>query len=174
MPRRSWIAAVTLPLVAAPVLAADTTVTMQVISAQGTGAAIGTVRFSDTPAGLKVVTRLHSLAPGPHGFHVHENPDCGVKLQDGKPVAGLAAGGHFDPTGAKAHAGPHAQGHLGDLPLLEVAADGRAERTLTAPRLKVADLKGRTIIVHEGGDNYSDQPKPLGGGGARVACAVVR
>lgn len=28
-------------------------------------------------------------------------------------------------------------------------------------------------MVHEGGDNYSDDPKPLGGGGARVACGVV-
>jgi Cu-Zn family superoxide dismutase len=28
-------------------------------------------------------------------------------------------------------------------------------------------------MIHEGGDNYSDQPKPLGGGGARIACGVI-
>ena len=25
-----------------------------------------------------------------------------------------------------------------------------------------------------GGDNYSDQPVPLGGGGARIACGVAK
>ena len=28
--------------------------------------------------------------------------------------------------------------------------------------------------VHAGGDNYSDQPAPLGGGGARIACGVIK
>ncbi|HAQ86214.1 MAG TPA: superoxide dismutase [Cu-Zn] SodC1, partial [Pseudomonas sp.] len=43
-----------------------------------------------------------------------------------------------------------------------------------APRLKsLGDLKGHALMVHEGGDNYSDEPKPLGGGGARVACGVI-
>jgi superoxide dismutase, Cu-Zn family len=28
-------------------------------------------------------------------------------------------------------------------------------------------------MIHAGGDNYADAPKPLGGGGARVACGVV-
>jgi hypothetical protein len=40
-------------------------------------------------------------------------------------------------------------------------------------QLKVADLNGRSVVVHAGADTYSDQPKPLGGGGARVACGVV-
>jgi Cu-Zn family superoxide dismutase len=28
-------------------------------------------------------------------------------------------------------------------------------------------------MVHAGGDNHADQPAPLGGGGARVACGVI-
>ena len=28
-------------------------------------------------------------------------------------------------------------------------------------------------MVHMGGDNHSDHPAPLGGGGARVACDVI-
>ena len=71
------------------------------------------------------------------------------------------------------HAGPEGNGHKGDLPVLEVAADGSARVTLTAPRLTVADAQGRALMVHAGGDNYSDEPKPLGGGGARIACGVV-
>jgi Cu/Zn superoxide dismutase len=28
-------------------------------------------------------------------------------------------------------------------------------------------------MQHPNGDNYSDTPKPLGGGGARIACGVI-
>jgi Cu-Zn family superoxide dismutase len=38
----------------------------------------------------------------------------------------------------------------------------------------VAEVKGRSIMIHAGGDNYSDQPVPLGGGGGRTACGVVK
>jgi superoxide dismutase, Cu-Zn family len=30
------------------------------------------------------------------------------------------------------------------------------------------------VVIHEGGDNFSDQPKPLGGGGGRIACGVIK
>ena len=40
--------------------------------------------------------------------------------------------------------------------------------------LTLADVKGRSIVIHAGGDNYSDQPAPFGGGGARIACGVAR
>jgi Cu-Zn family superoxide dismutase len=39
--------------------------------------------------------------------------------------------------------------------------------------MSVAKAQGHAIIIHEGGDNYSDTPKPLGGGGSRIACGVV-
>jgi Cu-Zn family superoxide dismutase len=42
------------------------------------------------------------------------------------------------------------------------------------PRLKAADVVGRSIMLHAGGDNHADHPAPLGGGGARVACGVVK
>ena len=37
-----------------------------------------------------------------------------------------------------------------------------------------AQLKGKALIIHAGGDNYSDRPAPLGGGGARVACGLIQ
>jgi Cu-Zn family superoxide dismutase len=150
-----------------------TTVNVVAISEKGAGAMLGTIAFSNTPQGLVIEPRLKGLPPGPHGFHVHENPDCSAREQDGKMVAGLAAGGHYDPKSTKAHRGPqHADGHLGDLPLLTVEKDGTVAGRLTAPRLKVADLRGRSVIIHAGGDNYDDKPAPLGGGGARIACGV--
>lgn len=154
-------------------LAAEVLIPVNAIDSSGIGAQIGTIRAKDTTKGMVVTPRLAGLVPGPHGFHIHDNPSCAPKEQDGKPVAGLAAGGHFDPHKSGRHDGPWAGGHAGDLPALAVNGDGTASDSIVAPRLKVADLKGRSVMIHAGADNYSDQPKPLGGGGARVACGVV-
>ncbi len=152
---------------------ATTTVTVHAISADGVGKPIGTIRAEDSKEGLLLTVALKGLSPGAHGFHVHENPSCGPKDKDGKPVAGLAAGGHYDPAKTATHGGPGAYGHIGDLPALSVDANGNANGRVTARRLKLADLKGRSIMIHEGGDNYADSPKPLGGGGGRIACGVT-
>jgi Cu-Zn family superoxide dismutase len=42
-----------------------------------------------------------------------------------------------------------------------------------APRLKLADLKGRSLMIHSGADNYFDAPEKNGGGGERIACGVM-
>jgi Cu-Zn family superoxide dismutase len=156
--------------------AAAKTVTMNMISATGIGAAIGTVDLEDSPGGLVLKTNLKGLPPGVHGFHLHAKASCAAAAgPDGKMAAGMAAGGHFDPDNTKKHLGPDAMGgHKGDLPVLKVAADGTAKDSLLAPHLKLSDLAGHALMIHLGGDNYEDQPKPLGGGGARIACGVVQ
>ena len=58
--------------------------------------------------------------------------------------------------------------------MLTVDVGGKATKAVVAPRLKVSDVKGHSIMIHAGGDNYSDQPAPLGGGGARIACGVAK
>jgi len=147
-------------------------VTVNAVSAQGVGEAIGTVYLADSPAGLVIRTNLSKLPAGERGFHVHENGSCEPAEKDGKMGAALAAGGHLNTNQAPNHGTPMT-GHLGDLPALKVAADGTSKVTLVAPRLKLADVQGRAIMVHAGGDNYSDMPKPLGGGGDRIACGVI-
>jgi Cu-Zn family superoxide dismutase len=152
--------------------AAETTVTLSMADAKGSGAAIGTVHVSETPYGLVFTPDLKGLPPGLHGFHVHEKPSCAPAEQNGNMVPAGGAGGHLDPAGTKKHGTPWGDGHLGDLTGLFVAADGSATYPVLAPRLKMADLQGRSLMVHAGGDNHADHPAPLGGGGPRVACGV--
>jgi superoxide dismutase, Cu-Zn family len=125
---------------------------------------------------LFVEPKLTSLPPGRHGFHVHDKGACDAAAgPDGQPAAGLAAGGHFDPAHTSKHRGPMSnEGHKGDLPVLMVDANGSATLPGLAPHLKVKDLAGHAIMIHGGGDNYDDVPAPLGGGGARIACGVVK
>ncbi len=155
------------------VFAEDVVVKVNLVNEQGIGKEIGTITASDSKFGLILTPQLKDLTPGSHGFHVHEKPDCSHVMKDGKAVPALAAGGHYDPAKTGKHEGPYGNGHLGDLPPLYVAADGQATIPVLAPRLKLADIKGRSLMIHAGGDNYSDSPAPLGGGGARVACGVV-
>ena len=151
------------------------TVTMNVIEASGVGKVIGTISLSDANEGLIVMPDLADLPPGDHGFHVHVNPNCGPGAgPDGQPAAGFAAGGHYDPTNTGKHRTSLAKATKATSRRCEFDVGGNATNAVIAPHLKVADIKGRSIMIHAGGDNYSDQPNPLGGGGARIACGVVK
>jgi Cu-Zn family superoxide dismutase len=167
--------ALTAAVFAGQAAAATLTVPMALATPQGAGSAIGSVTLADkTGGGVDIKLDLHGLPAGQHGFHLHEKPSCDpATATDGKVTPAGAAGAHFDPAGTKMHMGPTGAGHLGDLPRIDVAADGTAKETLVAPRFKsVADFRGHALMIHAGGDNYSDTP-PLGGGGARIACGVV-
>lgn len=96
-------------------------------------------------------------------------------MKEGKAVAAGAAGGHYDPQHTGKHEGPLGTGHLGDLPLLVVNDAGVADQPIIAPRLKMLnEVKGKALMVHVGGDNMADNPQPLGGGGERFACGVIK
>ncbi|AZC38177.1 superoxide dismutase family protein [Pseudomonas chlororaphis] len=154
--------------------AASLNVSMSLVNADGTLQAIGTIRISETTYGLLFTPDLKALPAGMHGFHVHENGSCAAGAKDGVKVAALGAGGHFDPQKTGKHLGPYGGGHLGDLPALYVTADGIADYPVLASRLKnLSEIKGRALMIHAGSDNHSDMPKPLGGGGDRVACGVI-
>jgi Cu-Zn family superoxide dismutase len=152
--------------------AAEMKVAMNVVNEKGVVAAAGSVTVTETRYGLVFTPALSGLPAGVHGFHVHEKPSCAAADKDGKPVAALAAGGHLDPAGSGKHGTPWGDGHLGDLPALVVDGAGNATMPVLAPRLKLADLKGRSLMIHAGGDNHADHPAVLGGGGARLVCGV--
>ena len=152
---------------------AELVVTMNAATAAGTGASAGTVKIVETPYGLAFLPSLTGLPPGLHGFHVHEKPSCAPGEQNGAMAPAIGAGGHLDPAGTKKHGTPWGDGHLGDLPALYVAADGTASNPVLAPRLKLADVADRALMVHAGGDNHADHPAPLGGGGGRIVCGVI-
>ena len=156
-------------------LADQATVEMHAVSADGIGDQIGTVELNDDAGELTLTVDIEGLSPGEHGFHLHEHGSCEPAANaQGQMTAALGAGGHYDPDATSHHRGPEGDGHKGDLPVLVAGSDGRAMAELSAPRLTVAEARGKALMIHAGGDNYSDQPQPLGGGGGRVACGVVQ
>ncbi|EOC1340061.1 superoxide dismutase [Cu-Zn] SodC2 [Cronobacter dublinensis] len=154
--------------------AASEEVDMRLATEKGVGQSVGTVKISETDNGLEFAPDLNGLPPGDHGFHIHANGSCEPAMKEGKMAAAEAAGGHFDPQKTGKHAGPDGDGHLGDLPVLSVNNDGKATDPVTASRIKtLKDVKGKALMIHIGGDNMADHPKPLGGGGGRYACGVI-
>ena len=161
--RRTLAVAITAVVLAGPAAAQNTVDIFD--TATGTER-LGTITLQEEAGGgVRFTPDLGDILPvGDHGFHAHVNPDCGS--------GGQAAGGHYDPANTGVHEGPEGNGHLGDLPRL-TSDGGRVTTAVVAPRLALSDLYGRALVIHEGGDNYSDSPAPLGGGGARLACGVV-
>ena len=169
------LAATTLLGVGAPALAAakPVKVSLNFVTADGVGKPAGTITIKETKDGVTLETNLKDLPPGEHGFHMHEKASCDPADKEGKKTAGQAAGGHFDPDATKAHKGPGGGGHKGDLPKITASDKGVSKEKLEVKGLKLADFAGHSLMIHAGGDNYADTPKPLGGGGERIVCGVV-
>src|SRR5436190_21554189 len=129
--------------------AAELRAEMRQATPTGPGEALGTVTISDSAGGAVLKTALKGLPPWPHGFHIHENGSCQPTTANDQPVPAGGAGGHFDPQKTGKHEGPDGSGHLGDLPLLQVAADGSANQSLIAPHPRdVGGLRGKAVMIH--------------------------
>jgi Cu-Zn family superoxide dismutase len=137
------------------------------------GAKIGTARLTQLTEGVQFHVEAAKLAPGIHGIHVHEFGMCDTP--DFK-----SAGAHLNPQN-KQHGFHNPQGyHAGDLPNIEVDANGKVNtdivtKTMTLEKGKSNSLlkpDGASLIIHEKADDYMTDPS--GNSGNRVACAVIK
>jgi superoxide dismutase, Cu-Zn family len=138
----------------------------------------GTAEFAEhsqgTGAMVEITLQVTGLKPGKHGVHLHAVGKCEPDF--------AAAGGHFDP-GPASNTDPDANHpyHMGDVPNLEVGADGRGQMKVMTTRvslsdgpLSVFDADGTAIIIHGNEDQgITGAPKSGVSGGPRVACGVL-
>lgn len=136
---------------------------------QGNTAA-GMLVVTDTANAIRITGRLSGLpADRRLGFHVHETGDCSA------PDAS-SAGEHFNPT-QQPHGDPgETLSHVGDMPNLDVDAEGIAEVDVTVDGVLVdapaaRSVRQRALIVHASPDDYKTQPS--GASGDRIACGVI-
>lgn len=124
----------------------------------------GVLLFQQQEEGVRVTGQVTGLAPGKHGFHIHEFGD----LRDPE---GNSAGGHYNPDGHK-HGGPEDhERHAGDLGNITADARGVARVDTLAKDLKLHYVIGRSIVVH--GDEDDLKSQPTGDAGPRVALGVI-
>jgi Cu-Zn family superoxide dismutase len=131
------------------------------------GEASGVVTFTKVEGGVRVEAEIRGLAPGEHGFHIHEFGD------PSSPDA-MSAGGHFNPDKSDHGAMTSAKRHVGDLGNITASARGVAKLDVVDPTLAFAgahNILGRGLIVHEKADDLKTQP--TGNAGGRIAVGVI-
>ncbi len=126
----------------------------------------GTVTFTKVSGGVRIVADVEGLAPGEHGFHIHEHGSC-----EGD---GTSAGGHYNPTNTK-HGGPDdLERHVGDFGNLLADDEGKAhyERIDSVISLEgEQSIIGKSLVIHADRDDFVTQP--TGNSGKRVACGLI-
>ena len=165
--RSSALFVVSAAALATAVSAGPVTRASAVLRSAAGGKVEGTVTFTKAEGGVRVSAHITGLAPGTHGFHVHEFGDCSA-------ADFASAGGHFNPAGDP-HAGPKdAKRHAGDMGNVEANKDGAADVDYVDPVLSFdgpTSILGRGVVVHAAPDDFRTQP--TGNAGGRVACGVV-
>lgn len=141
------------------------TATMQAVGTEQTHALVQF--YQSQQGGVELWVMAEGLSPGEHGFHLHQNGDCGG------PGASLA-GGHFNPRGLPHGHREGGQRHLGDFPNLKADENGQARARIFLDDLTLSgpnSALGRALIIHQQADDYISQP--AGNSGPRIACGVI-
>ena len=160
--------ALLLPLLASACAAIEPTGGAPMPLLNATGQSIGTVRAWQTAGGVSFRISASGLPHGLHGVHVHAVGRC-------DPPDFKSAGAHWNPVGRQHGMNNPAGPHAGDLPNVEVAANGVLTATLTLPNASMTsllDADGAALVVHASADDYKTDPS--GNSGARIACAVIQ
>jgi len=141
---------------------------------KGDSVTTGTVTLTQEKADSEVVLKgkITGLAPGSHGFHIHEFGD--------NTNGCTSAGAHFNPFG-KTHGAPgDEERHVGDLGNVVANEEGVAEFEIKDRQVNLTgpnSVIGRSLVVHEQVDDLGrgghEMSKTTGNAGARLACGVV-
>lgn len=137
----------------------------------GSGQKVGEAHIVQHDGSIAVMLSVTGLTPGQHGAHIHMTGQCDAP--DFK-----SAGGHWNPTGVH-HGLDNPEGHhFGDMPNLDVQADGSgtlsfevAGASIDAGDNGMLDADGAAIVIHAGPDDMKSDP--AGNSGGRIACGVI-
>lgn len=131
----------------------------------------GEVVFTQEDGEVTMTALITGLQEGEHAIHIHEFGDC--SMEDGS-----SAGGHWNPTDERHGKWGDAEGyHKGDIGNFTTDANGNGTITMTTDEWCIGcgdedkDILGKSIIVHDGVDDFTSQP--AGNAGTRVGCGVI-
>jgi Cu/Zn superoxide dismutase len=138
-----------------------------------TGIVEGDVVFKETATGCRVIASFTKVPAGLHGFHIHKGGD----------LRGVGCGGACEHYHADSSSGfvPHGDEpsssrsrHTGDLG--NISGPTFSKRYFLKS-VRVADLYGRSVIVHEDEDDLGlgsfEDSITTGHSGKRIACAII-
>ncbi|MDG2372440.1 MAG: superoxide dismutase family protein [Flavobacteriaceae bacterium] len=120
---------------------------------------------------VKLEAHVMGLNPGSHAIHIHEKADC-------SSIDGKSAGGHWNPTFENHGSWGSDKGfHRGDIGNFIADENGHGMVKFSTNLWclncddSVKNIVGRSIIIHDGEDDFISQPS--GAAGARVSCVGI-
>ena len=126
----------------------------------------GTVKFYQGNGAVLVVADIFGLPVSQNApedkifaFHIHQG---GCEDNGQEPFS--QTGGHYNPNNC-----PHPY-HSGDMPPL-FSANGRAFSVFLTNRFSVSEVLGRSVVLHQGADDFSTQPS--GAAGEKIGCGII-
>ena len=125
----------------------------------------GKVIFKQLPKGVLVTVRINGLPDikdgmGIFAMHIHSGGSC-----TGNDIDEFADSmTHYNPQNTR-H--PY---HAGDLPPL-FGNHGFAYMEVFTDRFTLNEIIGKTVIIHNGVDNFTSQP--AGNSGIKIACGKI-
>ncbi len=142
-----------------------------VLESKSGSTAQGEAFFSEVNGVVSLEAKFSGLKPGTHAIHLHEKADCSA-------ADATSAGGHWNPTHSKHGKWGDAEGyHKGDIGNFEVADDGTGNITMQTDEWCIGcgdenkDILGKSVIVHDGVDDFVTQP--TGDAGGRISCGGI-
>lgn len=128
----------------------------------------GLVTIYWLPSSSYLQAEFNGLPPSRvFGFHIHDGIVCGA-ADAAEPFP--QAGKHYSscPEGMWCARHPY---HAGDLPPIISDENGFAAMQFHLGAANVAELSGKTIILHAQPDDFKTQPS--GNSGLKIACGVL-
>ncbi len=128
----------------------------------------GVVYFKNWKKGVLVTAEVDGLPNtkklcdgNVFGFHIHDGDSCSGNKEDEFANSGM----HYNPKNCL-----HPF-HAGDLPPL-FENDGYAYMSFYTNRFTIAEIIGKTIVIHSNPDDFTSQPS--GNSGRKIACGVIK
>ncbi len=130
----------------------------------------GSVKFYQTGyGGILVVAEIFGLPDkestfemtnnkksGFFAMHIHEKGDCTIPFDK--------TGNHYNPYNSK-----HPD-HIGDMPPL-LSNNGYAFSVVYDDRFSIAQIIGKSVIIHRNADDFVTQPS--GNAGDKIGCGII-
>lgn len=144
-------------------------VTMAIMPKSGSSVS-GIASFKESGNKVRFDATFSGLKPGLHAIHIHEKSDCSA------PDAS-SAGGHWNPTFKNHGKWGSVAYHRGDIGNFTADASGKGKISMSTDEWCIGcgdplkDILNKSIIVHEGADDFVTQP--TGNAGGRLACSAI-